>query len=369
MERFWRLLVPGLVFQAVLVGGGYATGRELISFYISSGPLGGLMAMIVTTAIVSTTMMAVLEISRKFAAYDYATFFRMLIGPGWVLFEIAYIVLLILVLSIVGAAAGEITNGMSGLPKLLGTTVLVGASTVVLLFGSGAVKRVLSYWSVFLYLCYIAFFILFVSKLGYLSKQLIATTPVGDDVFLNGLRYAGVNINCFVSILFLCQQLKSRRESFISGALVGPLAMIPGILFYFAMMAFYPEIRHESVPLNFLLAKLNSPAFELLFQIAILGTLLQTGVGMLHSVNERVSAAFNSRSRAMPQWLRAATALFLMIFSITVADWIGLVSLIDNGYGFLSWVFILLTFVPVFTVGVYLLLTKTPSHQSKNRKT
>jgi uncharacterized membrane protein YkvI len=30
--RPYRLIVPGLVIQAVMVGGGYATGRELVEF-------------------------------------------------------------------------------------------------------------------------------------------------------------------------------------------------------------------------------------------------------------------------------------------------------------------------------------------------
>jgi uncharacterized membrane protein YkvI len=39
--RLYRYIVPGLVIQAVLVGGGYATGRELVEFFISKGPATG----------------------------------------------------------------------------------------------------------------------------------------------------------------------------------------------------------------------------------------------------------------------------------------------------------------------------------------
>ena len=39
---FQRFLLPGLAFKAVVIGGGYATGRELAEFFLPSGPWGGI---------------------------------------------------------------------------------------------------------------------------------------------------------------------------------------------------------------------------------------------------------------------------------------------------------------------------------------
>ena len=50
---FQRILLPGFLLQSVLIGGGYATGRELVEFFLSSGPLGGFFGLIVATAIFS----------------------------------------------------------------------------------------------------------------------------------------------------------------------------------------------------------------------------------------------------------------------------------------------------------------------------
>src|SRR5512140_2110369 len=40
-----RVLLPGLAFKAVVIGGGYATGRELAEYFIPSGPWGGIAGM------------------------------------------------------------------------------------------------------------------------------------------------------------------------------------------------------------------------------------------------------------------------------------------------------------------------------------
>ncbi|HUD29521.1 MAG TPA: hypothetical protein VMQ93_11665, partial [Novosphingobium sp.] len=50
-DRFRRLLLPGLAFKAVVIGGGYATGREIAEFFLPAGPWGGLAAMVLATAI------------------------------------------------------------------------------------------------------------------------------------------------------------------------------------------------------------------------------------------------------------------------------------------------------------------------------
>ena len=34
-------MLPGFAFKGVVIGGGYATGRELAEFFLVSGPQGG----------------------------------------------------------------------------------------------------------------------------------------------------------------------------------------------------------------------------------------------------------------------------------------------------------------------------------------
>ena len=46
-SRFQRWILPGLAFKAAVIGGGYATGRELAEYFIPSGPQGGVMAIVV----------------------------------------------------------------------------------------------------------------------------------------------------------------------------------------------------------------------------------------------------------------------------------------------------------------------------------
>lgn len=71
MERLVRLIMPGLVVQAGMVGSGYATGHELVEFFLSNGPQTGFTRMILTGALFSITAMLSFELACRFEAFDY----------------------------------------------------------------------------------------------------------------------------------------------------------------------------------------------------------------------------------------------------------------------------------------------------------
>src|SRR3984957_16393000 len=105
---FQRIVLPGLAFKAVVIGGGYATGRELVEFFLPSGPRGGLAGMVLAMLIWSVVCATTFRLARLWRSLDYRAFFDRLLGKFWPLFDIAYLVCTVLVLSVFGAAAGEI---------------------------------------------------------------------------------------------------------------------------------------------------------------------------------------------------------------------------------------------------------------------
>jgi uncharacterized membrane protein YkvI len=146
----------------------------------------------------------------------------------------------------------------------------------------------------------------------------------------------------------------------VAGFLSGPLGMLPGVIFYIAMMGYYDQIAEVALPSAFLLEKLGAPWFEWTFQIAVLLTLVDTGVALLHAINERVAKAYEERDRSMPRVLRPTIAVTVMIVSVYAASAIGLVDLIAKGYGLLTYAFIAILIVPVLTIGVWRITRREP---------
>jgi uncharacterized membrane protein YkvI len=202
---------------------------------------------------------------------------------------------------------------------------------------------------------YIVFVVWSVLAFGDRIEANFASVPVGDDWFKAGVTYAGYNVATIPAVLFCIRHLSRRREALVAGALAGPLGMLPGVVFYIAMMGYYHEIDAVALPSAYLLARLQAPWFEWAFQIAVLLTLVDTGVALLHAINERVAKSYEERRRPMPQALRPALAVGVMLVAVYAATAVGLVDLIAKGYGTLTWLFLAIYVLPLMTWGVWLL--------------
>ena len=359
-----RYLLPSVTFMSVVIGGGYATGRELVEFFMPSGAVGGLLGMLVTAALWSIVFALSLELARATRSFDYRSFFQMLIGRGWVLFELAYLALMVLILAVLGAACGGIVADIFAAPEWLGSLLFLISVAVLAWSGTAAIEKFFSLWGVLLYAAYITFFVVCLDAF----HEPIATAVVSSDLpepslwILGGLAYAGYNSVAAPALLFCARHQQRRRESLISGLLAGPVAILPGALFFIAMQARSEPVMDAPIPLQVLLGALQMPWLNVAMQIAIFGTLVQTGIGILHGFNERIFAnrsTGGSGSRA----LRLAVSLGLSSFAIVLAARIGLVDLIARGYGYLSWVFIAVYMAPLLTIGVWRLWKRDEPEQ------
>ena len=308
--------------------------------------------MIVAMLFWSAVLMVSFELARMAKAYDYRSFFKLLLGPGWFLFEIAYFLLIIIVFAVMGAAAGEITHDLFGLPKLVGSIGMIVATGAMVFYSSAAIEKFLALSVGYLYLVYIVFFIWSFVAFGDRIEAAFASEPVGHGWFKAGITYAGYNVATVPAVFFCIRHLTRRREAMVAGLLGGPLGMLPGFVFYIAMVGYADQIANVSLPSAFLLGKIGATWFEYAFQLAVLLTLVDTGVPILHAINERVAKVYEERGKPMPRAMRPALAITVMVISVYAAGAIGLVGLIEKGYGWLTYAFIVLLIIPVLTIGV-----------------
>ena len=268
-SRFQRWILPGLAFKAAVIGGGYATGRELAEYFIPSGPQGGVMAIVVAMLAWSGLCALTFALAHATRSYDYRTFFATLLGPFAIVFELAYLVFMVLILAVFGAAAGAIGQAVFGWPTMVGTLLLMLAIGAFTAFGNHSVERLFKYVSFLLYGVYVLLIVFVLTKFGGQAAQQFAT-PVPTDGWLSGgLTYAGYNIVGAVMVLPLARHFLTKRDAVVAGVLAGPLAMLPGLLFFICMIAWYPSIGAEALPSDFMLRQLNMPVFHVLFQAMI----------------------------------------------------------------------------------------------------
>jgi uncharacterized membrane protein YkvI len=350
---FRRYIMPGLVFQGVIIGGGYGTGRELVEYFAQYGPIGGILGMWGVTMVVWAVVIALtFEFARVFRHYDYRSFLIELLGPFWLAFELLYLTPLVIVLAVVGSAAGSLLRDFFGIPYLFGVAVMLAAVGFLTFKGSALIEKSFSVWSTFIYIVYILFLVAALTSFGGDIRANLATGTVLPGWALGGFKYALYSLGVIAAILFTARHMESRRQAIGAGVLASIIGLVPAFLFLIAILGQYPEVIAEEIPAVFVLQRAGVPILLTLFVIMLFGTLIQTGTGMIHGVNERIQSAFSARGHEFPSWARPVVATVLLLASLGLARF-GIIALVAKGYGSMSWGIFVVYVVPVLTVGVF----------------
>ena len=120
----FRYLVPGFLFQSVVIGGGYGTGNEIAQYFGIHGMGHGIIGMIVTTLVWAVVASATFEFCRVFMVYDYNNMSQKLLGPVGYLYEVCYIVLMLIVLGVINATASSMISDLTGWTGWIGVIIL-----------------------------------------------------------------------------------------------------------------------------------------------------------------------------------------------------------------------------------------------------
>ena len=368
---FQRFLLPGFALKGVIIGGGYATGRELAEYFLSQGPMGAVLAMVVATAMWAIVAAITFAFAHQFRVYDYRGFVGALLGRAAIAFEICYLLFSVLLLAVFGAAAGEVGASLLGLPTIFGTLALAVCIAVIAGLGEAAVEAMFKYVSTFLYAVYALFLVLSLSSFGDRIGEAFALGDVRNGWPVSGLTYGIYNIVAAVMILPVLRHLGSRREALVAGAIAGPMAMLPAAFFLVAMVGFYPAILSETLPSDYILQRIGSPLFRAVFQLMVFGALLESGVGVIHALNERAIGWRQSRTGGAPvaPWLRPALTVTVLAACMFVANRVGLVDLIASGYRLMALVFLFTFVLPLLTVGVLRLVRSGRAPHSETGRT
>lgn len=352
-RRFFRVyIIPGAVFQSVMVGGGYGTGREIVEYFTSYGAVGGLVALGVACAVLGLVLASTFEFSRRFGAYDYRSFFKQLLGRGWLAFEVLIVLLFLLILAVLASAAGNILRDNFDMPYIAGQSIMLLLIGVLTFYGRTLIEKVLTFWSFFLYFVFIAFFIaVFSSDNVSLTHAFAAATRAGW--LWSGLKYAFYNLAAAPLLLYVVRGFETRGEALRSGAVAGVIAIVPAVLFHLTFLTAWPDVLGENIPAYWLMARLGSMALLALFTVMLFGTFIETGAGMLQGINERIDGyLLESGSASLRPVTRALIAVSAILISSGLSLW-GITNLIAKGYGMMAWGFLAVYVVPLMTLGVY----------------
>lgn len=366
--NFLRIyVIPGAVFEAITVGGGYGTGREMVQYFTQYGTTAGLLGILVSTTSMAIVLALTFECARAFRVYDYRSLIQRLIGPGWIVYEVLAITMLMLVLAVTGVAAGNILADTFAIPLWVGVALMFALIVVLNFFGREIVIKVLSFWSLLLVIVFVVYFVLASRHYGSVGFEDLSLNDLKPGWLVSGLQYALYNVAAVPMMLYATRSIQTRAQAVISGALAAVLAMSLGLLFHLSFAAAPAGILQQSLPTHWMIQGLGAPALMIAYIIVLFGAMIKTCAGIVQGLNERLDEWSSRRTgKVLSRWNHALVAGAVIIVSGGLSGF-GLATLIARGYGTMAWGFMIVYVIPLLTVGIYKLQRCTQSRQHEDQ--
>ena len=374
----FRYLVPGFLFQSVVIGGGYGTGNEIAQYFGIHGMGAGIVGMIVTTLVWAVVAAATFEFCRVFKTYDYNTMSQKLLGPVGYLYEVCYIILMLIVLGVINATASSMISDLTGWTGWIGVIILSLGIIYLILRGTETIEKVLSFWSYVLYAVYAVFMSTCFVRFGPMiseafgagrgeytkefinaSGETIVSTIGGlslGSAIVDGFKYSFYNLGIVPAILYTVRECETRKQAVLCGLLAGVIGVVPAFLLLLAMGGALPEAvfnaNNNGTAVSAIFAKLDMRWLYVIFEIVLFGTLIETGSGFIKAVDDRIEISAAKSGESTPTWVRPVVAVGLTLLGVAVSTF-GLTGLIAKGYGTICWGFLIVYVIPMLTIGIY----------------
>ena len=343
-----------------MIGGAYATGREIVEYGAKFGAMG-VWSIVAIGGGFSLIAVLAYEFARLYRVYDYRHFVKRLIGPLWPLFDVVYGVMVVVTIAVVNAASGRVVE------EVLGWSYWAGVGLVILLVGvleAGGRHRIERFKTIGSVLLY-GGFVVFAGLVLWQTWGNVETVFAQGDasyvesvslgpVLFTGILYVGYNLGVMPATLFVLDYQTHRRHTIVAGLISGALATMPFILTYLAVLGHYPnaEVLDAEVPWLVMLGKAGGAGLVSVYAVVILWTLVETSTGMIHAVIRRIDANLEDLGR--PALTPMQTGIFTVIVLVIAAilSRVGLIALVAKGYGAMAYGFLLLFALPLLTIGV-----------------
>lgn len=372
---FKRIFLPGVILQSVLIGGGYATGREIVEYGGKFGASGWISGLAIFFGFSLISMLSI-EACRQWQVYDYKSLLKKLIGKGWIAYEVVYLLLAILIIAVMAAAAGEILNNTLGFNKWVGVILIVIVVGFLNYKGDEVIAKLETIGTIALFAAYIIFAITVFTNKGSAIAEIFRTwntsylteAPGIGLLLWTGILYVGYNLAVYPASFFTYRSIQSRRESILAGFISGLLMTIPWFLTYFAILAYYPDknVLAASVPWLKILGEFN-PILIGVFGVVVGWTLIETATGMIHAFIHRIETETIERKGKPLQKINKAYISFAALMAALILAQVGIIDLVAKGYEIMAYAMIAVYGVPLLFVSGKLMLKKN-SQFTQDRK-
>lgn len=292
-----------LSFVGLLVGAGFATGQEVIQYFISFGAWG-IAGAILAGVVMALAGAVILQLGSYFLADEHNMVFRSVSYPLVArLLDITVTITLFAIGFVMLAGAGSNLNQQFGLPTWVGSAIMVVLVMVTGLLDVDKVSRIISAVTPLIIIAVVVAFVYTMLNLpsDFSSLDAVATaqpSPV-SPWWLSALNYNGLALILGVSMCLVIGGSNTNPREAGWGGLLG--GIIYTLMLVMAAVTLYANIRivgSSSVPMLRLFEHIHPILAQIMVWVIFL-MIYNTAIGMFYALGRRLSADHPERYRVV----------------------------------------------------------------------
>ena len=338
-------------------GGGFATGRQEVEFFVQFGWhsiwVGMLSMLIMGIAIYNG-----LEFARIHNIHDYKNLFKQLYAPYNkmlpTLWDVLYLYATLLGSGVAIAGASDLVYQSLRIPYGIAVIIIGLILLIFTVFGAGLVRSASTAMSVFIIGALLIVTILGI-KMGAANLGEVVTGKASragfGKILWMALLYGSFQSVLIAPIVSVSEALKTRKNSFLAALFGGLINGAMLILVCIMLLSFYPAVIKENLPVYFVTNQLGHQWLFVLYSLILFFALISTGVGLIFGAVKRFEIVW-TRDNAIFKGLRSkriAISLVCLLISAGISLF-GLTAIVALGYSSLGYAAVFLNIIPLLVI-------------------
>jgi len=357
-----KVILPAAVGVAAVwfgshAGGGFATGRQEVNFFVQFG-WHSLWIPMLSMLIMGTAVFFGLELARVYDVHDYKGLFKRLYEPLDVVFanlwDLLFLYATLLGVAVAIAGSSDLLRQALHIPYGIAVVLIGSILLVFTIFGAGLVRNASAVMSAFIIGSLLIVTVLGIkmgaANLGKVVSENTTTAGLGKILWM-ALLYGAFQSVLIAPIVSVSDTLKTRKDNILAalfGFLVNGTVLT---LVCIMLLSFFPAVNKENLPVYFVTGRLGHGWLFVLYSLILFFALISTGVGLIFAVVKRFETVWTKETGIFKRLRTKRIVICLACLAVSAGiSLFGLTAIVAKGYGSLGLIAVFLNIIPLLFI-------------------
>ncbi|ASK60831.1 hypothetical protein CFK37_00720 [Virgibacillus phasianinus] len=336
MKQWVSILIIAATYVGTVVGAGFATGKEIVTFFSVNGAFGAI-GIAISGFLFILAGTKIMVISARIQAYSYQDLNTYLFGNklGKVVNSFIFVIV-VCITSVMLSGAGAVFHEQIGLPFQLGVVVTLLFSYTVLLKGLKGIYAINSYIVplMIIFSLFVAGSLFDLYPQEFLKHMIPDHFPDSLSWTVSPLAYASFNLmTAQVVLVPLGKEIRDERILRWGGFLGGLVLFLILLGGHFSLSVF-PETFPYEIPMAEIVKSFGT-FIHILFLFIIYGEIFNSVVGNVFGIARQIETVFNFR------YHHGVVLILFAVFLISQVGYGRLLSTLYPLFGYLGLVLLI----------------------------